>query len=133
MVLVDACNADVQLLLCSPSNNASRLLVGCNVVILPPCNMLSQIQLLRLVCQECLGKTMPIVSVCRSDDGMRAVVRLPKAEVGSTWRRLFRGDSDGVRGMAPPYLLTEGEEEVVVEVRLLIGKQQQLQCDCSAD
>lgn len=43
---------------------------------------------------------------CRTVDNRFCTVSVTKAEYGQFWTRLFRGDSDGLRCLEPPYRLT---------------------------
>ncbi len=39
----------------------------------------------------------------RTQDNRLFTIALPKGQPGEAWQRVFRGDSDGVRNMQPPY------------------------------
>ena len=43
-------------------------------------------------------------------------VRMHKANAGEHWSRLFLGDPDGVRCLVPPWRMTEGVDDVVLEI-----------------
>ncbi|KAL6778128.1 hypothetical protein ACKKBG_A17025 [Auxenochlorella protothecoides x Auxenochlorella symbiontica] len=58
------------------------------------------------------------VEVSRTVDNRFCTVSVTKAEYGQFWTRLFRGDSDGLRCLEPPYRLTDGPDDVVMEVTL---------------
>lgn len=58
------------------------------------------------------------VQVFSTKDHRFAAVVVHKAVPGEEWRRLFRGDSDGLRRLQPPYTLRESDEDVVLEVVL---------------
>lgn len=58
------------------------------------------------------------VEVFRTQDNRLCAVAVRKASCGESWGRLFRGDSDGLRCLEPPYRLSEGEDDVVMEITL---------------
>jgi hypothetical protein len=55
---------------------------------------------------------------CRTADNRVCVVALRKATQGEHWGTLFKGDSEGARCVAPPYILTETEDDVILEMNL---------------
>lgn len=54
----------------------------------------------------------------RTADNRQMALTLPKEQYGTTWQRLFRGDSDGLRCMQPPCTITETDSEVTLEFEL---------------
>lgn len=58
------------------------------------------------------------VEVFRTQDNRVCAIMVHKAAPGERWRRLFRGDSDGLRCLEPPYRLDEGVDDVVMELTL---------------
>ena len=64
-----------------------------------------------------VARNAPIESFM-SDDNRLMCISLEKAEIGDMWRRLFDGDSDGVRALEPPYRLYESTDEVVFELEV---------------
>ena len=53
-----------------------------------------------------------------TSDNRYFAAAIPKAVPGREWRSIFRGDSDGARCLKGPYVLTETEEEAVLEIEL---------------
>ena len=43
---------------------------------------------------------------------------IPKGQPGREWKSLFLGDDDGIRCLKQPYIMTETEEEVILEFEL---------------
>jgi len=64
-----------------------------------------------------VSSELPIESFCTTDKRFFAAA-IPKAEHGGHWKSVFHGDDEGARCIRNPYVLTEMEEEVVMEIEL---------------
>jgi HSP20 family molecular chaperone IbpA len=59
------------------------------------------------------------VETLKTEDNRFCLISLTKAQPGGEhWSRLFRGDSDGIRCLQPPYSLTETDEDAMLEITL---------------
>lgn len=62
--------------------------------------------------------TSRAIETIRTTDNRICAIAIPKSEPGQQWKRIFEGDSDGIRCIHPPYELFETEEDAMVQIEL---------------